>query len=319
MSNPKLLPNRVLVIAANQSTVKLTTHSACYQTQSPRCFGSGVVSVCNMCMCPQTALQMNNMREDAITGHGVRKCTGCKPVLRLCVSIWIYVGGLLFSFLFFSQKERTETDSGQQSTSSLWSVPQLLNSSITTSLSRHVMAGQVHLICTVQDHDRGAEREEFYLAGCEYFTVKEKNKLVIFVYSERKHGVRESSSQKFTQYRKLLAMRKKNVFFFFLFLECWFHCVNCQSEWISLCQTSFSWFFFFFSCGNSWKCMTGPSVSSAVCLSEGHRELRFLMMSKNLNDKDDIHTVLRTSSHLLNPSLFSFFFVLCFFCCPFKG
>lgn len=31
----KLLPNTVLVIAANQSTVKLTTHSACYQTQVP--------------------------------------------------------------------------------------------------------------------------------------------------------------------------------------------------------------------------------------------------------------------------------------------
>lgn len=34
------------------------------------------------------------------------------------------------------------------------------------------MAGHVHLICTVQDHDWGAKY--FYLAGCEIFTVKEK-------------------------------------------------------------------------------------------------------------------------------------------------
>lgn len=69
------------------------------------------------------------------------------------------------------------------------------------------MAGHVHLICTVQDHDWGAKY--FYLAGCE-----EKNTLIFF--SERKHGERESSSQNITQYRKLLAMR----FFFFLFLQC---------------------------------------------------------------------------------------------------
>lgn len=51
--------------------------------------------------------EMSNMREGTITGHGVCKCTGCKPVLLVCerVFIWIYsyVGGLLFSF--FSQKE----------------------------------------------------------------------------------------------------------------------------------------------------------------------------------------------------------------------
>lgn len=44
-----------------------------------------------------------------------------------------------------------------------------------------IMAGQVHLICTVQDHDRGAKREEFYLAGCEYFTVKEKKTNLLFL------------------------------------------------------------------------------------------------------------------------------------------
>lgn len=42
----KLLPNRVLVIAANQSTVKLSTHSACYQT-SPDVSGA----TASLCMC----------------------------------------------------------------------------------------------------------------------------------------------------------------------------------------------------------------------------------------------------------------------------
>lgn len=85
------------------------------------------------------------------------------------------------------------------------------------------MAGQVHLICTVQDPDWGAKKKKEKKKSSIWqvvniFTVKEKKKVVIFVFSERKHGERESSSQNVTQYRKLLAMRK-NVFFF-LFLEC---------------------------------------------------------------------------------------------------
>lgn len=57
---------------------------------------------------------------------------------------------------------------------------------------------------------------------------KKKKETCHFVYSERKHGETGSSSQNFTQYRKLLAMRKKS----FLFLECGFHGVNWQSEWM---------------------------------------------------------------------------------------
>lgn len=251
---------------------------------------------------------MNNMREDAITGHGA----GCKPVLRLCVSIWIYVGGLLFSFFFFLKKR------GQKLMADNKVHPpcgQFLCSSTHQSQCLWVVTlWQVKCIWYVQYRIMIGVRKgksSIWQAVSSSPWKKKTNLLFLSIVrgSMAWGNLHHKNSHNIENYLQW----EKKMFFFFSFS--WVLVPLCElSVWMNQSVPNvFFLILFFFSCGNSWKCMTGPSVSSAVCLSEGHRELCFLVMSKNLNDKDDIHTVLRTSSHLLNPSLFSFFFVLCFF------
>lgn len=221
---------------------------------------SGVTALCTWYACATCARMHRRLWRWKIWGgcHNRKYClyvcsdANSRTCFFFSESMWD-VGLLLFFFSlsFFFHKIRKETDGCNN-----WNPPCSQFFCFWTELlflSLHVMAGQVHLICTVQDHDCGARREEFYLAGCEYFTVETKNS---FVYSERKHGERESSSQNFTQYRKLLAMRKKKVFcFFFLSVDftVWIVSLNEYVFDISLCQKlSISWFFIlFFSPGET--------------------------------------------------------------------
>lgn len=137
-----------------------------------------------------------------------------------------------------------------------------------------------------------------------------------FVYSERKHGKRESSSQNFTQNRKLLAMRKKETFFSFSWmlisqyeLSVWMN-VFLTSVYATSCPFNV-FFIYFLSWGNRWECTWGPVVFSAVCLSEGHRDLCVSSWCPKMkNDKDNMHTLLRMA---LSLQLFLVFFSLFFF------
>ena len=118
---------------------------------------------------------------------------------------------------------------------------------------------------------------------------------------------------------KLLAMRKNVFVFFFLFRERRFHSVSCQSERMRFWHQSmpklvhFMVCFFFrciFSPGETAGSTSGPSGSSAVCLSEAHREFCVSSWCPKINNgKDNIHTVLRMGS---SPQLFLCFLYFCF-------
>lgn len=145
-----------------------------------------------------------------------------------------------------------------------------------------VVAGQVHVICTVQDQeDSGANTEESYLAGCKCLTLKERknktNKLVILSIV-RGSMVRRNLHHKISHNIENYLQWEKTLFFccfFFLFHECWFHCVNCVSLYVFLTSVyakkheTISWFssFLFLSWGNCWKCTAALSVSSSLCVS----------------------------------------------------
>lgn len=294
--------------------MKLTTHSACYQTQDP--------TLQEWLLCAR-GMRVQHVHRRLWRWKIWGGCHNRKYCLYVCSdansrtcfffseSMWD-VGLLLFFFSlsFFFHKIRKETDGCNN-----WNPPCSQFFCFWTELlflSLHVMAGQVHLICTVQDHDCGARREEFYLAGCEYFTVETKNS---FVYSERKHGERESSSQNFTQYRKLLAMRKKKFFVFFS----WVLISRCElSVLMNMFLTSvyakscpFHGFLFYFSLLVKQLGVQVGSFSLLCSLpfKRPQSTLCFLVMFKIKNDKDNIHTLLRMA---LSPQLFLVFFFFFF-------
>lgn len=90
----------------NQSTVKLTTHSACYRTQVLtlwkqllRCACGVCVCVCNTCTSTQTAVEKNNMRDDAIAGLNVESEVKSRTCVNLC---WKSFSFFSFVTFFFS-------------------------------------------------------------------------------------------------------------------------------------------------------------------------------------------------------------------------
>lgn len=118
---------------------------------------------------------------------------------------------------------------------------------------------------------------------------------------------------------KLLAMRK-NVCFFFSFSRASIS-LGELSVWTNAFLTSvyaktcpFHGLFVFFRCifspGETAGSTSGPSGSSAVCLSEAHREFCVSSRCPKINNgKDNIHTVLRMGS---SPQLFLCFLYFCF-------
>lgn len=190
--------------------------------------------------------------------------------------MWIYVGSCCFfstSYFFSQNKERNWW--WQQLKSSLRSVLLLPNWPIMT-VSESSRCGRSSASDMYSTGSwLGCKRGRVLFGKLWIFHCERKKKR--FVYSERKHGETESSSQNFTQYRKLLAMRKKCFFSF-----SWVLISLCESSvWMNVFSTSVyakgcpfhGFFIYFLSWGNSWECTPGPSVSSAVCLSEGHRGL----------------------------------------------
>lgn len=138
--------------------------------------------------------------------------------------MWIYVGGppKSYIFYFFSQNNETNWWRGRQlevlpcgqlfcfGTDRLWSF-----------LSHHVVAGQVHLICTVQDHDQGAKKwkSSIWQAVKKKPTTKkpQKNKLVILSKGSMvRRNLHHKISHNIENY-----LRRENVSFF---------CVNCQFD-----------------------------------------------------------------------------------------
>jgi len=137
------------------------------------------------------------------------------------------------------------------------------------------------------------EWEEFYLAGCENFTVKEIKCLKKSMFSERKHGEREIFITNSPTILKI-SCSEENMFFPFFRVDfnAWIvSLIECGFD-ISLNHKLFISCFFLFImlpvASVGCVCQVIP-VFSKVCLKEVQRVLCFHMMSK-IKNKDNIHT-----------------------------
>lgn len=92
-----------------------------------------------------------------------------------------------------------------------------------------VAAGQVHLICTVQDHDRGAKKNKNgrVLFG-KLWKKEQTNSFILSIVrgSMVRWNLHHKISHNIENYLQWGKKKKKKC----LFLECWFHCVNCQFD-----------------------------------------------------------------------------------------
>lgn len=221
--------------------------------------------------------------------------------------------------MLFFQKKKERKWRWQQLKSSLWSVLLFLDWSV-TAVSESLRYGRSSASDIYSTGSwLGCKKGKVLFGRLWIFHCERKKKLVILSIVRGSMVRRSSSSQISHNIENYLRWEKKVCFFSLFFSFSWVLISPCELwVWMNVFLTSVyakccpfhGFLIYFLSWGNSWECASGPSVSSAVCLSEGHRELCFLLKLKRC--KDNIHTPCWRWPHLLNSSLFSFFR-------PFKG
>lgn len=212
--------------------------------------------------------------------------------------MWIYVGSCCFLFpqAIFFHRIRKETDAGNKLNPPCGQFFCSRTDRLQLFVSHRVVAGQVHLICTVQDDDWGAKRGRVLFGKLWIFHCERKTNKLVISSIVRGSMVRRNLHHKISHNIENYLQWEKGFFFFFLSVDftVWIVSLNeCVFRHQSMPKVVHFMVFYFFSLPGKQLGVHAGSLSLLCSLPfrRPQRTLCFLMMSKIKNGKDNIHTL----------------------------